>query len=314
MTPKQAAAHIQDVRTQISKAIVWQEELVSDILIAFFAGWHVLLEWAPWLAKTKTIKTLSQVVGTSFSRIQFTPDLLPSDLIWSEIYRQASGDFQVRKWPLFANFILADEINRAPSKVQSALLEAMEEKQVTIWDETFTLEDPFVVLATQNPIEQEGTYPLSEAQIDRFLMKVKVPYPSREEEVTIIQSVTWEKEPEILTVITKEQLNEIIAVIQAIHVDEKIYDYVAGLVQETRSTSMSKYVMHWASPRASIALIRCARVRALMEDRDFVIPEDIKALAFPILRHRIIRSYDALADEITTDEIIGDVLTRVRVP
>lgn len=314
MTPKQAATSIHAVSEAIHKIIIGQEDLVNDVLIAFFSWGHVLLEWAPGLAKTKTIKTLAQAIWVSFSRIQFTPDLLPSDLVGSEVYRQQTGKFEVRKWPLFAHCVLADEINRAPSKVQSALLEAMEERQVTIWEKTFPLDDPFIVLATQNPIEQEGTYPLSEAQTDRFALKVLVPYPTKEQEVRIMQQMSAGEFLGLENVIDHKKLKDIIAAITTVHVDPKIYEYVADITHMSRDASLASLIVHGASPRASITFIRCAKVRAVMQDRDFVIPEDIKALAHPVLRHRILRSFEAIGDEISTDDIIDTILSKVRVP
>lgn len=317
MTPKQATKLLTELKSHMSEHIVGQDDLVEDILVALFCEGHVLLEGPPWLAKTKTVKVLANLLGAAFSRIQFTPDLLPSDLLGSEVFRQKEWDFVTRKGPIFADLVLADEINRAPSKVQSALLQAMEEHQVTIGDQTFSLNPPFIILATQNPIEQDGTYPLSEAQTDRFMMKLSVDYPDSESEIAIMKSESQNKNILPKKVFTKKQYQEVVDVSKSIHVDEKIYDYIADIVSTTRfpqDNDLARYIIHGASPRASIAFIQASRARALMYGRDFVLPEDIKALAPNILRHRIIRGYEAIADDVTTDDIIDQILDQIIVP
>lgn len=297
---------------EIDSFIVGQTNLKKDILICLFSRWHILLEWAPWLAKTLTVNTIAQFVWADFKRIQFTPDLLPSDLLWAKIYDPSKKDFQIKKGPIFSNFILADEINRAPSKVQSALLESMEERQVTIWDETFSLILPFMVLATQNPIEQEGTFHLPEAQLDRFLMKTVVEYPTPEEEIQIMKQYSQTQSQEISPLFSKEDIITIQSEIEKISVSESIYTYVRDIVFYTRDNkSLKKYLAYGASPRASLWLIRAAKSLAYIEGRDFVIPEDIKHVAYGILRHRIILSYEALAEDITPDMVIKKVLDSI---
>lgn len=305
---------IQDFFAELDRVIVGQKNLKRDILICLLSGGHILLEWAPWLAKTLTVNTVAKAVGATFQRIQFTPDLLPSDLIGAKIYDPASKSFSVKKGPIFANFVLADEINRAPSKVQSALLEAMEERQVTIGEETFSLSHPFMVLATQNPIEQEGTFHLPEAQLDRFLMKTLVEYPTPEEEIQIMKEHTSVADTKIRKIFTKKDISEIKKNIEQIQVSESIYDYVRDIVFFTREDqSLKKYLTYGASPRASLGIIRAAKTLAYIEARDFVIPEDIKSVAYGVLRHRIILSYEALAEEITPDMVIRKVLSHIEI-
>mgnify|MGYP002477515659 FL=1 len=302
------------IKNEISKNIIWQKELIRDLLIGLFSWGHLLLEWAPGLAKTFSVSTLSKVLDLDFKRIQFTPDLLPSDLIGSKIYDVSKKDFSIKKWPIFSNIILADEINRAPSKVQSALLEAMAEKQVTIWDKTFVLESPFMVLATQNPLEQSGTFQLPEAQLDRFLLKTLVQYPSKEEEKEILKQFTQEINIIIEKIIDADKILEIQKEIENITVSESIYDYVTDIVAMSRSQEfIEKDLILWASPRAAIAFIKTAKTLAFLEWRDFVLPEDIKTMAFPILRHRLILSYEAIADGKTTDQIISNILDLVTI-
>lgn len=306
------------LKEEIAKKIVWQETLIRDMIVALFASWHILLEWAPGLAKTLTIDTMSKALDTSFKRIQFTPDLLPSDLVWTKIYNQAKNDFSTKFGPIFTNFLLADEINRAPSKVQSALLEAMAEKQVTIGDETYKLEAPFIVLATQNPIEQEGTYTLPEAQLDRFLLKTIVSYPTEFEEIQIIKN-NFEKLDEIQKVLSKGDIIKYQDLVKQVYVDDKIFTYVKDLVFATREPSrfgfekIANYISYGLSPRASISLIAAAKVLAALDSRSFVIPEDIKEMAYPVFRHRIIMSYDAIADDVKSDDIIKILLDSVKV-
>ncbi len=299
---------------ELSKNIVWQKKMLRDMLIALFCDWHILLEWAPWLAKTLAVSSLSETLNLKFNRIQFTPDLLPSDLIWAKVYNIEKKTFDVNHGPIFSNFVLADEINRAPSKVQSALLEAMAEKQVTIWEDTFKLSDPFVVLATQNPIEQDGTYNLPEAQLDRFLLKTIISYPSREEEIEIMKNNTISSINKLSKILNKKDISEIKKLVKDVKVSDSIYEYVRDLVFYTReSEELSKYLAYWASPRASISLIKSAKALAFLEWRDYVLPEDIKEMIYSVLRHRIILSYEAIADSITTDKIISNILASVSI-
>ena len=304
---------IVSIQREMKKAIIGQDKLVRDLLIGLFGKWHILLEWVPGLWKTLSVSTLAKIVDADFNRIQFTPDLLPSDLIGARVYNQNTWDFSIKKWPIFANFILADEINRAPAKVQSALLEAMAERQVTISDETFILDKPFMVLATQNPIEQDGTYSLPEAQLDRFLLKTIVDYPSEEEEIDIMKNnflygKTIEKQ------ISKKDILDIQKHIEEhIFVDDAIYKYVKDIVFFTRSKKgkIADMIEFWVSPRASIALVRCAKVLAFLEGRDFVIPEDIKEVAYPVLTHRLILSFEALAENVSKEQVIEKILKEV---
>lgn len=299
---------IQTLLDEVGKVIVGQEALKRDIVIALLAGGHILLEGAPGLAKTKTISTFAKALSLQFQRIQFTPDLLPSDLIGAKIYDPDAKIFEVKKGPIFANFILADEINRAPSKVQSALLECMEERQVTIGETTFPLETPFVVLATQNPLEQEGTFHLPEAQLDRFLLKTLVYYPSHAEEKQILQFQSAHESQKIEKIFGKKEILAIQKEITNVEVSESIYDYICRIIFATRDSERYPYIAYGASPRASLALLKCAKVLAAMQGRDFVIPEDIKELCYPVLRHRIILSYEALAEGKSTEDIISEIL------
>ena len=319
-TVEQEAAFLQDLIAEVNKVIVGQERLVERLLIGLLADGHVLLEGVPGLAKTLAVKTLAQAVQAGFQRIQFTPDLLPADLIGTEIYNPRTNEFTPYQGPIFANFILADEINRAPAKVQSALLEAMQERQVTIGDTTYPLEDPFLVLATQNPIEQEGTYPLPEAQVDRFMLKVVVGYPSRPEERLIMDRMTGATLPQVKPVISPANLLHAREVVRQIYVDDKIKEYVLDLIFATRQpganglSSLQPLIAFGASPRATIYMIMAARAHAFIKGRGFVTPEDIKQIAPDILRHRIVISYEAEAEEITSADIVQSVLDQIEVP
>ena len=314
------AQFIQVLDAEIRKTIVGQDRLVERALIALLAGGHILLEGVPGLAKTLLVKTIGKAIEADFSRIQFTPDLLPADLIGTRIYNPRTGDFSVQKGPVFSNLILADEVNRAPAKVQSALLEAMQESQITIGDETFLLEEPFLVLATQNPIEQEGTYPLPEAQVDRFMLKVVVDYPERSEEREIIDRMTSGAVIDVLPVVDSEYILSAREIVRQIHVDERIKDYVLDLVVATRTPSaiglesLKNLISFGASPRAGIFLIAAARARAFIRGRGYVVPDDVKQLALDILRHRIITTFEAEAEDVTSEHMVQRILDRVEVP
>lgn len=308
------------ITTGMNRTIVGQKHLVESLLIALLSNGHVLLEGVPGLAKTLAIKTLAQVIDAKYSRIQFTPDLLPADVVGTMIYSAKTEQFQVKKGPVFANFVLADEINRAPAKVQSALLEAMQERQVTIGDNTFKLDEPFLVMATQNPIEQEGTYPLPEAQVDRFLMKVVISYPTKDEERVIIrQNITGEK-TEVVPLVKPQEILEAQKVVEQIYLDEKIERYIVDIVFATRQPAeyglndLSSIIAFGASPRASISLARAARAYAFLHNRGYVIPEDVIAVCHDVMRHRIGVTYEAEANNISTDEIITEILDKVQVP
>ena len=305
---------INDVLNEISKKIVWQKWLIRDLLVWLLTKWHVLLEWAPGLAKTLSIATLAEVVSLNFNRIQFTPDLLPSDLIWNKIYHPDLKEFSIKKWPIFSNLILADEINRAPSKVQSALLEAMAEKQVTIWDETFSLDNQFMVLATQNPLEQDWTYSLPEAQLDRFLIKTIISYPTESEELEIMKLYSDDTSIKLSKILKKSDLAKLQNEILNIHVENNIYVYIKDLIFTSRNDSEIKNILsYWASPRASIALIKTSKAIAFLNWRDFVLPEDVKEMIKPVLRHRIILNYEAIADWITADMVIDKIIAKVKI-
>jgi MoxR-like ATPase len=325
------SAFIEAIVSEVGRIIVGQDHMVERLLIGLLTSGHVLLEGVPGLAKTLTVRTLCDTVSAKFQRIQFTPDLLPADLVGTVIYNQQSGKFTAKRGPIFANLILADEINRAPAKVQSALLEAMQERQVTIGDETFPLDKPFMVMATQNPIEQEGTYPLPEAQIDRFMLHVQVGYPSRDEERKIMERMAQatlrdgEEENSSLQlkakrVVTPSEIMQARKIISQVYVDEKIKDYVVDIVLATRDPKraglkdLTDMITHGASPRASIALNVAARAHAFMRHRGFVTPEDVKAVGPDVLRHRLIRSYEAEAEEITSDQIVRRIFEAVEVP
>lgn len=306
---------ILNLEKEIKKKIVGQDDMIRKILIGIFTGNHILLEGLPGLAKSLTVNTLAQTLGLKFSRIQFTPDLLPSDIIGTEIYNEKTGEFYIKKGPIFANIILADEINRAPAKVQSALLEAMQEKQITIANETFKLDQPFIVLATQNPIEQDGTYPLPEAQQDRFLMKIKIEYPNKEEEKNILKLLTstldFEK-IEINEILNKEKIENLKNIIKEIHIDDNLIDYILNIIFKTREKNT--YISCGASPRASIALTIAAKANAFLEGREFVLPQDIKKVIFDVLRHRIILTYEAEAEEKNVEDIITEIMESVELP
>lgn len=301
-------------RNELGKVIVGQDYMVDRILIGLLTGGHILLEGVPGLAKTLTTSTLAEVIGLDFKRIQFTPDLLPADIIGTEIYYQKTGDFRVKKGALFSNLVLADEVNRAPAKVQSALLEAMQEQQVTIGDSTYTLDKPFLVIATQNPLEQQGTYPLPEAQQDRFMLKLKVDYPSREEEKRILDRFTSDQysPAKINCVLTKEIIEKLRRDVDGIYVDEHIKEYVLDIVLATRASS--QYIACGASPRATLNLIKAAKAMAYIKGRTYVTPDDVKAIVYDVLRHRIILTYEAEAEEMTSESIIEEILEGVRLP
>jgi len=310
---------LNSVLSEIQKVVVGQEYPLQRLLISLISDGHILLEGLPGLAKTLMIKTLAESVSVDFKRIQFTPDLLPADITGTKIYNQNTGEFTTKKGPIFSNFILADEINRAPPKVQSALLEAMQERQVTISGETYPLPKPFLVMATQNPLETEGTYTLPEAQIDRFMFKVNVSYPTKSEEKNIISRMTGASVPTVKKVISPARIMEIQKFSRTIYADEKIEDYVTDIVQATRTPDdfgleISEYVEFGASPRASIWLTIGGKAHALLEGRGYVTPEDIKAVAADVLRHRIIFSYEAMAENIKADNIIEQILKSVKVP
>ena len=318
---KEQSRDLTAIRNAVSSVIVGQKDLLDGLLIALLADGHALLEGLPGLAKSLAVHSLAAAVGGEFHRIQFTPDLLPSDLTGTHVYHPKTGDWSVRKGPLFANFVLADEINRAPAKVQSALLEAMQERQVSLGGETHALPDPFLVLATQNPIEQEGTYPLPEAQVDRFLMKLVVSYPSKAEEMEIIERMgTRNAVPKIEAATTLATLAELRRLMQAIYVDEKVKSYVVDLVFATRDPAsvgldkIAQLVLYGASPRASLALTSCARARAFLEGRGFVTPQDVKAVGMAVLRHRVITTYEAEAEEVTSEDILQQIFDHVPVP
>jgi len=310
---------INSIRSEIGKVIVGQRYLLDGLLVGLFTKGHILIEGVPGLAKTSAVKALADTVKADFKRIQFTPDLLPADLIGTEIFRPQKGDFTIKKGPLFHNIILADEINRAPSKVQSALLEAMQEKQVTIGDTTFPLSDPFLVLATQNPIEQEGTYPLPEAQVDRFMLKLVIDYPDKPEEKEIMQRVGFDELPEVKQVLDRTQLEEIVSLIRTIYMDDKVRDYIVDIVHATRKPGdydidITDYIQYGGSPRATIFLSLAARAYAFLQGRAYVTPQDVKTVAPDILRHRIILSYEAEAEDISTEQIISRIFDSVPVP
>ncbi len=305
---------------EMDRVIVGQRYMVERLLIGLFCDGHILLEGVPGLAKTLTVSTLAKIVDASFKRIQFTPDLLPADLTGTTIYNQHQGDFIPKKGPVFANLILADEINRAPAKVQSALLECMQERQVTIGDETYRLEDPFLVMATQNPIEQEGTYPLPEAQVDRFMLKVKVDYPTRDEERLILDRMADVGETELARTVGIEEIRRLREVVELIYIDDKIKDYVVDLVQATRDPAryglgeMGPLIEYGASPRATIFLARAARAHAFIQRRGYVTPEDVKAVGGDVLRHRIRASYEAEAEEIDSQQLVQQLFDHIEVP
>ena len=308
------------VNQGMKQTIVGQKHLIDSLLIALLSNGHVLLEGVPGLAKTLAIKTLASIIDAKYSRIQFTPDLLPADVVGTMMYSVQKESFQIKKGPVFANFVLADEINRAPAKVQSALLEAMQERQVTIGDETFKLDNPFLVMATQNPIEQEGTYPLPEAQVDRFLLKVIISYPNKEEEKEIIRQNIQGVKQEVKPLLTPAEILETQKIVSKIYVDEKIERYIVDIVHATRFPAdcglkdLSSVISFGASPRASISLALASRAYAFLRGRGYVIPEDVRAVCHDVLRHRIGLSYEAEANNISADEIVSNILDKVIVP
>ncbi|MCK9209448.1 MAG: MoxR family ATPase [Ignavibacteriaceae bacterium] len=317
---KEESAFVDLLMVEIGKVIVGQKAMVERLVIGLLGNGHILLEGVPGLAKTLAIKSLASAMKAKFQRIQFTPDLLPADIIGTQIYNQKDGNFFIRKGPIFSNFILADEINRAPAKVQSALLEAMQERQVTIGETTFKLEEPFLVLATQNPIEQEGTYPLPEAQVDRFMLKVKITYPQREEEIKIMRQNVSAVENKINPVVSSQNILKGRDLLQQIYMDEKIEKYILDIVFATRTPKdfnldkLTDLITYGASPRASINLAIASRAMAFIKRRGYVIPEDVRTIAYDVLRHRIAVSYEAEAEEITSENIISEILNKVEVP
>jgi MoxR-like ATPase len=314
------SAFVEKLSAEVGKVIVGQKAMIERILIGLLTGGHVLLEGVPGLAKTLTVKTLSDALHMHFQRIQFTPDLLPADIVGTVIYNQAKSEFIPKKGPIFANLVLADEINRAPAKVQSALLEAMQERQVTIGDTTHRLPDPFLVMATQNPIEQEGTYALPEAQLDRFMLMIKVGYPTREEERAIMDRMTSGMSVSAGPVATPQEIAEARSVVSQVYMDEKIRDYIVSIVHATREPKahglgeLADFIQFGASPRASIYLNLAARAHAFLRHRGYVTPEDIKAIGVDVLRHRVILTYEAEAEEITSETVIRKLFEHVEVP
>jgi MoxR-like ATPase len=325
-TPPQPAAAtsesrlVQDVSKEVARRVVGQEYMVERLLISLMTGGHVLLEGVPGLAKTLTVRTLAETIDTTFNRIQFTPDLLPADVVGTQVYDQATGNFLVKKGPIFANIILADEINRAPAKVQSALLEAMQEKQVTIGGVTYKLEEPFLVLATQNPIEQEGTYPLPEAQVDRFMLKLRVGYPSRDEEKEIMRRMAGGEPISVDRVASPKTILETRKRIAELYMDDRIVDYIVDVVQATRQPKqfglddLVPLIEFGASPRATIALAQAGRAHAFLRGRSFVTPDDIKAIGPDVLRHRVLTTYEAEAEEVSSDDIVKKIFAKIESP
>lgn len=317
---KDESVVLQELLREIGKVIVGQQYLVERLLMALLADGHILIEGLPGLAKTLSVKTLAKAVDTKFQRIQFTPDLLPADVIGTLVYNPRDGQFTIKKGPIFSNIILADEINRAPSKVQSALLEAMQEKQVTIGETTFQLSKPFLVLATQNPIEQEGTYPLPEAQVDRFMMKLVIGYPTKKEEREILERMSLAREIQVNPILSPEKILDLRILLDQVYVDDKVKDYVLDLVFATREpehyklADLKPLIQVGASPRASIMLIRAAKANAIIRGRGYVTPDDIKQIGMDVLRHRILVTYEAEAEEMTPDDIVKSIFDKIEVP
>ena len=316
---EEKSRYVKNLTDEIGKIIVGQHYLIERLLIGILANGHILVEGVPGLAKTTAVKTLAQAINTGFQRIQFTPDLLPADLMGTQIYLPKSGDFTVKKGPIFSNIILADEINRAPAKVQSALLEAMQERQVTIGEETFKLEEPFLVMATQNPIEQEGTYPLPEAQVDRFMLKLRVTYPTKSEEKEIMQRIAHRTSIEITHIINPKEIMESRGVVDQIYIDDKLQDYIVDVIFATREPKAYKIdvegmIAYGASPRASIYLNQAAKAYAFLQGRGYVTPQDIKSVGLDVLRHRVLLTYEAEAEELTSDDIVMKIFDNVEVP
>lgn len=317
---KRESEFVDTLTSEVGKVIVGQKSMVDRLLIGLLCQGHILLEGVPGLAKTLSIKTLAAAINSKFQRIQFTPDLLPADLVGTMIYNQKDGKFFTRKGPLFSNFILADEINRSPAKVQSALLEAMQERQVTIGEETFKLEEPFLVLATQNPIEQEGTYPLPEAQVDRFMLKVKIGYPTREEELAIMKQNIANEDKHVKAVVSPKEILSAREVVRQVYMDEKIERYILDIVFATRQPKdfklekLAPMISYGASPRATINLALASKAHAFIKRRGYVIPEDVRAICPDVLRHRVAVTYEAEAEEITSEIIVAEILNAVEVP
>ena len=315
------SAFVDDLLDEIGRVVVGQRYMIERLLIGLLADGHVLLEGVPGLAKTLTVSALADAIGTDFQRIQFTPDLLPADLLGTLVYNQKQGSFSIKKGPIFSNIILADEINRSPAKVQSALLESMQERQVTIGDETFPLEDPFLVLATQNPIEQEGTYPLPEAQVDRFMLKIRVGYPSREEELEIMRRMARTgKQPEIQPVVTPKQILSARDVLNEMYIDERVEQYIIDLIfasrypEEHGLADLVPLIDYGASPRASINLNLAARAHAFLQHRAYVTPDDVRSVALDVLQHRVVITYEAEAEDITSADLVQQILNTIEVP
>jgi MoxR-like ATPase len=317
---KAESGFVEKIRTEMGKVIVGQDYMIDRLLVGLLANGHILMEGVPGLAKTMAVTTLSQTIQTKFQRIQFTPDLLPADLVGTLIYNPRSGEFSVKKGPVFANIILADEVNRAPAKVQSALLEAMQEKQVTIGDQTFPLDRPFMVLATQNPIEQEGTYPLPEAQVDRFMLKLKIDYPNREEELKILDRMAHTNvDISVLPVIRPEDILHAREVTDEIYIDDKVKEYIVDIVLATREPEkygleLKQFIEWGASPRATIYLTVAAKAYAFLQGRGYVTPQDVKSIGMDILRHRVIISYEAEAEEMTSEDVVQKIFDNIEVP
>jgi MoxR-like ATPase len=320
VSPGTDARLVQDVARQVARRVVGQDYMIDRLLISLLTGGHVLLEGVPGLAKTLTVRTLAETIDTTFQRIQFTPDLLPADVVGTQVYDQSTSQFSVKKGPIFANIILADEINRAPAKVQAALLEAMQEKQVTIGGTTFKLEEPFLVLATQNPIEQEGTYQLPEAQVDRFMLKLRVGYPSRDEEKEIMRRMAGGDPIEVDAVAQPHQILEARHRIADLYMDDRIMDYIVDIVHATREPAaaglpdLTPLIEFGASPRATIALAQASRAHAFLRGRAFVTPDDVKAIGPDVLRHRVLTTYEAEAEDVTSDQIVQRVLAKIESP
>ena len=320
VAPTAEAVLVQNILTQVGRRVVGQDYMVERLLVGLLTGGHVLLEGVPGLAKTLTVKTLAEAISTSFQRIQFTPDLLPADVLGTMIFDQQTGEFRPKKGPIFANIILADEINRAPAKVQAALLEAMQEKQVTIGGTTYKLDEPFLVLATQNPIEQEGTYSLPEAQVDRFMLKLRVGYPSRDEEKEIVRRMAGGDAIPIDHAATPQEILDARRRISELYVDERIMDYIVDIVHATRNpaeagmSDLAPLIEYGASPRATIFLAQGARAHAFLRGRNFVTPDDVKAIALDVLRHRVLTTYEAEAEEVTSDVIVKRLLSTIESP
>ncbi len=314
------AQTLTDIRQEVNKVIVGQEKLIDRMIIALITGGHILLEGVPGLAKTTAVRTLSDALGLQFQRISFTPDLLPADVVGTMIYNPKEGSFSPKRGPVFTNLLLADEINRAPAKVQSALLEAMQERQVTISDNTYKLPEPFLVMATQNPIEQEGTYPLPEAQVDRFMLKCVITHPSRDDERRIMNRFTRKQTASVRSVITADKVNELRETLEQVYCDEKVGDYILDIVFATREPkthkldSLAEQIQMGASPRATLCLNLAARANAMLNGRAYATPQDVKEIAHDVLRHRIMLTYEAEAEEVTTDKVISNILNTLPVP